>query len=255
MTAMVEISDLTLEYRAGRRSVVALQNVDLQVDTGEFISLLGPSGCGKTTLLRILAGLLPHTSGQVHIDGEPLSGHMAGVGIVFQRPVLLPWRTVVQNILLPIELAGRITPAHRSRATELLAMVGLADFAGSYPSELSGGMQQRVAICRALIHEPRVLLMDEPFGALDAMTRDSLNVQLNRIWRETGTTVMLITHSISEAVFLSQRVIVMGPRPGRIIDEIDVPLADERTLDVLGDAEFTRLCAQVRSHFEAEVEQ
>lgn len=252
MNSMVEITNLTMEYTTDKKSVVALQDVNLQIGKGEFVSLLGPSGCGKTTLLRILAGLLTHTSGDVKINGTRVSGHTTGVGVVFQKPVLLPWRTVAQNILLPVEIESRVTATHRSRVGELLEMVGLSEFSTAYPNQLSGGMQQRVAICRALIQNPTVLLMDEPFGALDAMTRDSLNVQLNRIWRETGTTVVLITHSINEAVFLSQRVVVMGPRPGRIIDEIAIPIADSRSLAVLGDPEFARLSAVVRKHFEVE---
>ncbi|WP_430593179.1 ABC transporter ATP-binding protein [Humidisolicoccus flavus] len=242
----ISIQDLGKIFHTKSGSVEALQRVNLDIAEGEFVSIVGPSGCGKTTLLRILAGLDHATSGLV----EMKSAEKQQVGMVFQHSVLLPWRTVLANVLLPIELNHRPTAKERESAIALLGKVGLADFTDKYPNELSGGMQQRVAICRALIHDPKVLLMDEPFGALDAMTRDALNLETNRIWRETQKTALLITHSIQEAVFLSERVIVMGPRPGRILDVIDIPFAKERTLALLGDPQFAQISAHIRTFFE-----
>lgn len=244
----IEISGLDKTFDTKSGSVHALSDVNLSIQDGEFVSIVGPSGCGKTTLLRILAGLETATTGVVSVA----SSRRNNVGMVFQRSVLLPWRTVIDNVLLPIELDHKPSPGERTAALELLSLVGLQDFVKKYPNELSGGMQQRVAICRALIHDPEVLLMDEPFGALDAMTRDTLNLETHRIWRETGKTALLITHSIPEAVFLSQRVVVMGPRPGRVLDIIDVPFGTERSLDLLSSPEFARLTGRVRAYFDNE---
>lgn len=251
-TPLIEIDHLDKVYTTRTGDVHALSNIDLTIEEGEFIAIVGPSGCGKTTLLNILAGLEKHTAGHAMIGKQPINTPRGDVGMVFQKATLLPWRSILSNVLLPIQLQGKVTEADRANADALLATVGLSEFAEKYPGELSGGMQQRAAICRALIHNPSVLLMDEPFGALDAMTRDSLNVQLNKVWRETSKTVVLITHSISEAVFLAERVIVMGPRPGRILDIIDIPLGKERTLDLLGTPEFAALAASVRKYFEVE---
>jgi len=238
--------DKTFDTKSGQ--VHALSDVNLSIEDGEFVAIVGPSGCGKTTLLRILAGLETATDGQIVLS----SSREAQVGMVFQRSVLLPWRTVLDNVLLPIELSHKPSAADRQSAVELLALVGLQDFVKKYPNELSGGMQQRVAICRALIHDPEVLLMDEPFGALDAMSRDALNLETNRIWRETGKTALLITHSIPEAVFLSQRVIVMGPRPGRVLDIIEIPFGTDRRLELLSTPEFAQLTGRIRKYFEKE---
>jgi NitT/TauT family transport system ATP-binding protein len=224
----------------------ALSDISLSVREREFVTVVGPSGCGKTTLLKILAGLVPLTSGTVSVDGRPVAAPRRDIGIVFQNPVLLPWRTVMENVLLPAEVQGIPLDAARRRARDLLKMVGLADFEDKYPMELSGGMQQRAAISRALVSDPRLLLMDEPFGALDAMTREQMNLDLQRIWRESGKTVLLITHSIPEAVFLGDRVVVMTPRPGRIARIVEVPLARPRPIDAMGDPVFGQLTSDIR---------
>ena len=250
MSALVELSGLGKVYSTRTGDVHALSGVDLSIRDGEFLAVVGPSGCGKTTLLKILAGLEQATHGSGTLRGHALGTRSDDVGMVFQKATLLPWLDVLSNVLLPVSLARRPRTPDKEAALGLLDMVGLRDFAHKRPSELSGGMQQRVSICRALVHEPSLLLMDEPFGALDAMTRDALNVEVNRIWRETAKTAVLITHSITEAVFLAERVLVMSPRPGRVVDEIEVPFGPVRTLDLLGDPEFGALSAKIRSHFE-----
>jgi NitT/TauT family transport system ATP-binding protein len=229
--------------------VTALERVNLDIKENEFVSVVGPSGCGKTTLLRILAGLTSVTSGAVNFDGEILRGPRSDVGIVFQQALLLPWNTVLDNVLLSPHLKKDRSEATRRRAERWLAFMGLADFAKKYPFELSGGMQQRVAICRALMREPKVLLMDEPFGALDAMTRESLNVELMRVCSEEKKTVLFITHSIPEAVLLGDRVVVMSPRPGRISDVIDVDIERPRSLKTMADNRFGEICDQIRTIF------
>lgn len=231
--------------------VTALAKVNLDVKENEFVSVVGPSGCGKTTLLRILAGLTSVTSGVVNFDGEILRGPRSDVGIVFQQALLLPWNTVLDNVLLSPHLKKDRSEVTRRRAEGLLAFMGLADFAKKYPFELSGGMQQRVAICRALMREPKVLLMDEPFGALDAMTRESLNVELMRVCADEKT-VLFITHSIPEAVLLGDRVVVMSPRPGRISEIIDVDIARPRSLKTMADKRFGEICDQIRTIFGSE---
>jgi len=224
----------------------ALSDISLSIEDGEFVTIVGPSGCGKSTLLKILAGLQPVTSGSVLLDGTPVSAPRQDIGIVFQNPVLFPWRTIMQNVLLPAEVQGKPMAEARTRARTLLEMVGLGEFENKYPMELSGGMQQRASITRALINDPRILLMDEPFGALDAMTREQMNLELQRIWSESGKTVMLITHSIPEAVFLADRVIVLSARPGRIAREIKVSIPRPRTIDALSDPTFSSLCGEIR---------
>ena len=226
--------------------VHALSDICLSVAEREFVTIVGPSGCGKSTLLKIMGGLLPHTSGELRVAGAPVSKPRRDIGVVFQSPTLLPWRTVLENVMLPAEVQGLPTVTTRARARDLLKMVGLADFENKYPGELSGGMQQRAAISRGLICDPAILLMDEPFGALDAMTREQMNLDLQRIWQESGKTVILITHSIPEAVFLGDRVVVMTPRPGRIARIVDVPLPRPRTLETLGDPTFARLSSDIR---------
>src|SRR5581483_1284071 len=211
-------------------TIHALQDVNLDIGAGEFISVVGPSGCGKTTLLKILAGILARSRGEITISGKALGGPSRELGVVFQAPVLLPWRTVLQNVMVPVEVQKRDRATFEARARQLLAMTGLAGFESKYPGELSGGMQQRVGICRALVHDPSFLLMDEPFGALDAMTREQMNEELQRIWTESRKTVLLVTHSIPEAVYLADRVVVMTPRPGRIVDVIPVDLPRPRAL-------------------------
>ncbi|HEV7963146.1 MAG TPA: ABC transporter ATP-binding protein [Actinoplanes sp.] len=225
--AAVEVAGVTKVFNAGRSDeVVALSDVDLAVGTGEFVSLIGPSGCGKSTLLRLVADLITPTTGVVTVAGEPASAarRKQGYGIAFQQAGLFEWRTVLRNVELPLELRGMGRAARRARALEMLELVGLAEFNGHYPAQLSGGMQQRVAIARALAVSPRLLLMDEPFGALDEMTRERLQSELLGICAKTGTSTLFVTHSIAEAVFLSQRVVVMSPRPGRITAAIDVDL-------------------------------
>jgi NitT/TauT family transport system ATP-binding protein len=250
---LVEVSNLSKDYttRDGQ-NIVALKDVSLTIAQSEFVSLVGPSGCGKTTLLRILSGVLQGSAGEVRIAEQRLSGPSREIGVVFQAPVLLPWRTVLQNILVPIEIQKRDPRESETRARQLIQMAGLSGFESKYPSELSGGMQQRVGICRALVHDPPLLLMDEPFGALDAMTRESMNEELQRIWGHSKKTVMFITHSIPEAVYLSDRVAVMTPRPGRIVEFISVDLPRPRTLAMHNTPEFGRYVAAIRRHFNAE---
>ena len=231
------------------QNIRALNDVNLAIDDGEFISVVGPSGCGKTTLLKILAGVLQRSSGQVTIQGRAVSGPSREIGVVFQAPVLLPWRNVLQNVMVPVEVQKRDRTKFEQRARLLLEMVGLAGFESKYPAELSGGMQQRVGICRALVHDPSFLLMDEPFGALDAMTREQMNEELQRIWADNRKTVLLVTHSIPEAVYLADRVVVMTPRPGRIVDIVPVDLPRPRTLAMHNTPEFGRFVARIRAHF------
>jgi NitT/TauT family transport system ATP-binding protein len=250
--AAVELRKLEKRFstRAGE-PVVALSAIDLRIAKGEFVAVVGPSGCGKTTLMRIVAGLESASAGRVTVSGEPVRGPSDHVGIVFQQATLLPWYSVLDNVLMPLSVKGARTPAGVARAHDLLALVGLRDFARKYPFELSGGMQQRVAICRALIRNPDLLLMDEPFGALDAMTRESMNVELMRWWSAERRTVLFITHSIPEAVLLGDRVVVMSPRPGRIAEILPVPIPRPRDLRTMATAEFGGLCDHVRSQFGA----
>lgn len=246
----IEVSELTKIYQSKREgSVRALDKTSFTVTNGEFVCLVGASGCGKSTLLKILAGIIPQTGGQVSISGRSPRDPQTSVGLVFQAPVLLPWRTVLQNTLLPAEVLGLDRKEAESRARNLLKMVGLEAFASSYPGELSGGMQQRCGITRALLHDPSILLMDEPFGALDAMTRDTMNLELQRIGRESGKTIFLITHSITEAVFLADRVLVMSPRPGKIVEDIPINLPRPRDLDSMSDAVFSDTVRHIRSLF------
>lgn len=226
--------------------ITALSDISMDVAEGEFITIVGPSGCGKSTLLKIMAGLQPATAGAVEIDGSPVTSPRRDIGVMFQNPILFPWRSVIQNVLLPAEVQGMDMAAARVRAKTLLEMVGLAEFENKYPKELSGGMQQRAAITRALLNDPRTLLMDEPFGALDAMTREQMNLELQRIWGESRKTVVLITHSIAEAVFLADRVLVLSARPGRIARIINVDIPRPRAMAVLSDPEFGRICGDIR---------
>ena len=248
---LIRIEDVDMTYQAASGPVEALRGISLTVDEGEFVSLVGPSGCGKSTLLRCIAGLRPVTSGRIVVDGAPVVQPIPKVGMVFQAPVMLKWRTVLDNVLLPVELYGLSPRDYRDRAHQLLKLVGLADFAQKRPGELSGGMQQRASLCRALILDPPILLMDEPFGALDAMTRDEMNLELLRIWGEerTGTgarkTVIFVTHSIPEACFLSDRVVVMSPRPGRVAAIKSVPLARPRTVATRVSPELGRMTLEL----------
>jgi NitT/TauT family transport system ATP-binding protein len=249
-TSLVRIADLQKVYRTrDGNEIHALKDVNLAIAEREFVSIVGPSGCGKTTLLKILCGVLERTAGEVMVGGKPHNGPSRDVGVVFQAPVLLPWKTVLQNVMVPIEVQRRPMAQFETRARELIRMVGLAGFEDKYPSELSGGMQQRVGICRALVHDPSFLMMDEPFGALDAMTREAMNEELQRIWQQSGKTVMLVTHSIPEAVYLADRVVVMTPRPGRIVDVIRIDLPRPRQLAMHNTPEFGRYVSQIRRHF------
>jgi NitT/TauT family transport system ATP-binding protein len=229
--------------------VQALTSVSLGIEEGEFVSLLGPSGCGKTTLMMIVAGLASPTQGEVHIAGRRVSGPYTDLGIVFQNAELLEWRTALQNILLQIEIRKLPTREYLPVARQLLANVGLKGFEEKYPDELSGGMKQRVALCRALVHDPDILLMDEPFGALDAMTRDQMNADLQRLWMEKRKTAILVTHSIDEAVFMSDRVIVMSARPGTVAQDVVIDLPRPRTLELRDTPEFNAYTGEIRKVF------
>jgi len=243
-SASIRLDGVGMVYQTASGPVEALRDISLSVSSGEFVSLVGPSGCGKSTLLRIIAGLRIATSGAVIVNDRRVSKPIANVGMVFQAPVLLKWRTIIDNIMLPAELAGLAAAAYRQRAFDLLRLVGLSEFAGKRPNELSGGMQQRVSICRALLLDPPLLLMDEPFGALDAMTRDDLNFELLRIWGEgmgcTRKTIVFVTHSIQEAVLLSDRVVVMSRRPGRITQVCDIGLPRPRTVELRASEDLGR---------------
>jgi NitT/TauT family transport system ATP-binding protein len=246
---LIEARGVSKTYQSKSGPVESLKPLDFAIKEGEFVSVVGPSGCGKSTLLKMVAGLLPISGGSLTLAGQPIMGPQQDVGIVFQSAVLLPWRTVEDNILLQAEMRHLPKAASRTRARELMEMAGLKGFEAKYPWQLSGGMQQRASICRALLHDPSVLLMDEPFGALDAMTREKMNLELQRIWLASKKTVMLITHSIPEAIFLSDRVIVMSERPGSIAAVYDIDLPRERTLDMMASPEFGAYTRLVRAHF------
>jgi NitT/TauT family transport system ATP-binding protein len=243
----VDLDDVAVRFRTKKKDVTALRDVSLSVGMGEFVAIVGPSGCGKSTLLKLVAGLLRPSSGGVRLNGDTVSGPRPDIGYVFQRAALLEWRSARRNILLQAEIRHMPKAEARERADELIEMTGLRGFEDALPHELSGGMQQRVALCRALLHKPPVLLMDEPFGALDALTREQMNIELNRIWRETGTTVLLVTHSIAEAVYLADRVVVMSARPGTITEIIDVGLPPERDYaETLARPEFADATGRIR---------
>ena len=249
-SAHVALRGVCKSFNSKRGNIRALADVDLEIRAGEFLSLLGPSGCGKSTLLRCLAGLDQISSGEVLMRDKPLDGPPEDMGIVFQRDMLLDWRTVLDNVYLPIELRRKATKPFHEAALSLLETFGLRRSADRYPWELSGGMRQRAAICRALLDDPALLLMDEPFGALDAITRDQLNIELQRIWMQTGKTILFITHSINEAILLSNRVAIMARDPGRIEEVIEIDLPRPRTLAMRDTMEFVHYSARVRSVFE-----
>ena len=246
MPSVIEYQNLRKVYNPDSGEVVALEEVNLEVGDGELLTVVGRSGCGKTTLLKLTAGLLAPTAGTVHVAGNAVRGPLTNVGIVFQAPVLLDWRKTLDNVLLQIEARKLNVEEYREKALKLLELVGLKGFEDKYPSELSGGMQQRASITRALIHDPPLLLMDEPFGALDAITRDEMNLELLRIWREARKTVLFITHSIPEAVFLGDRVIVMTPRPGRIAEIIPIEIPRPRKTALRDDPEFIKYVKHIR---------
>ena len=236
--AMIEIRQVQKTFRAKDGAVVALNDVNLDIGIGEFVSVVGPSGCGKSTLMMCVAGLAQPSRGAVAIDGRIVSEPFTNVGVVFQDALLLDWRNVIDNVLFQIEMRGLPKAEYRDRAMSLLERVGLGGFERKYPWELSGGMRQRVALCRALVHNPPLLLMDEPFGALDTLTRDQMNIDLLRLCEGGGKTVLFITHSISEAIFLSNRVVVMSQRPGRIVEDMTISFDQDRTLDIRSTAQF-----------------
>ncbi|WP_315755956.1 MULTISPECIES: ABC transporter ATP-binding protein [unclassified Bradyrhizobium] len=250
---LIAIDQLSKTYvSASGAAVHALSRISLDIKPGEFVCVVGPSGCGKSTLLRLLAGLDSYSDGRLLLDGEHVAGPSRKVGVVFQAANLLPWMTVRDNVGLPLRVGGQHAPAG-DRIDRLLAVTGLADFGDKYPYELSGGMQQRAGICRALARDPEILLMDEPFGALDALTRERLNLELQRIWQENRKTILLITHSISEAIFLADRVIVMSARPGRILADLHVPIPRPRTFDdIVLHPDYARLAREVRGLLNAQ---
>ena len=251
--AGVVIDDLSKVYQTRQGDAVeALAPANLTITPGEFVAIVGPSGCGKSSLLSLIAGLAPATTGRVLIDGERVDRPNAKVGVVFQNDLLLYWRSVLDNVMLPVEIKGWDRARYLPRARQLLEQVGLQDFGAKYPDELSGGMRQRVAICRALIQQPGLLLMDEPFGALDALTREQMIMDLQSMWRAANNTVLFITHSIDEAIFLADRVLVMSPRPGRIDLDLRIDLARPRKWRVHNEQRFQEYVSGVRAIFEAE---
>lgn len=255
---IVNYSGVNKTYGSGQESVVAVESFDGTIERGEFVSFVGPSGCGKTTLLHMAAGLIEPTKGTVRVDGTDVQSDQHqkhDVGLVFQKPVLLDWRTVIDNVLLPIEVMvenevlSKDMDYYRSRGKDLLDMVGLSGFENAYPDELSGGMQQRASIVRSLIYDPTLLLMDEPFGALDALTRDKMNDELLDIWKETDKTIMFVTHNLEEAVYLSDRVFVLSQRPANILDVIDVDLDRPRTDETRTGQRYQELIAKTTDYF------
>lgn len=251
MDPVLEAREIRHLYAGVQGPLLALDTVSLAVGQGEFVAIVGPSGCGKSTLLRILGGLLAPSEGSVWLDGEPLSSPRRQVAYVFQDVNLMPWRTVLHNVTLPLEVAGVPRVQAEDRAAGLLRLVGLTGFERAYPRALSGGMAQRVALARALVAEPEVLLLDEPFGSLDALNREQMNLELLRIWRAQRVTAVMVTHDLREAVFLADRVLAMSPRPGRIRSEVAVDLPRPRTLDVLYTEFFGALSRRVRKAVQA----
>ncbi len=244
----IRLADVRLSFPIDGRTVPVLDRIDLEIGRRSVVALVGPNGCGKSTLLRVIAGLLPVANGIVEVEGRPVDGPDPRVGLVFQEPRLLPWRTALTNVAFPLEVAGHERAARESRALDLLALVGLRDWAGARPGELSGGMRQRLAIARALALEPSVLLLDEPFSALDALTRERFNVELLRLWERIGTTIVLVTHSIPEAVFLADRVIVLSPRPAVVDADVAVDLPRPRRLGDMDAVVLSRTAAEIRAH-------
>ncbi len=247
MPPLISVKEVSRTFTSGAKAVHALESVSCEIQTGSFVSILGPSGCGKSTLLKIISGLIPASSGKILINGVAVSGPVENVGMVFQSPILLKWRSVLANVLLPVEFAKLNTTSHTERARSLIKLVGLEGFEEMLPHQLSGGMQQRVSLCRALVTDPQVLLMDEPFGALDAMTRDELDIELLRIWEERKKTVLFVTHSIQEAVFLSDIVFVMSARPGKLLDELTIELPRPRTMEMMATPKFGAYTLNIRA--------
>ncbi len=250
---LITAEDVSKTYiTASGSPLLAVDRVRLDINDGELVTVVGPSGCGKSTLLRMIAGLDDHTGGSLKLDGTPITGPSRDVGVVFQSANLLPWMSVRENVALPLRVGGKHNP-QAGRVDRLLEMTGLGEFSSRYPYELSGGMQQRAGICRALARDPRILLMDEPFGALDALTRERMNLELQRIWQESGKTIILITHSISEAIFLGDRVIVMSARPGRVLRDIEIPIPRPRSLDtIIAHPAYGDIAREIRGLLNAE---
>lgn len=242
---IMEVKNICKDFVAGRKIRRVIESMSLDVSDGDFVALVGPSGCGKTTALRIMAGIIPSTKGEIKIRGKDLKESQRDTGFVFQSPTLLPWRTILQNTMLPLEVLGLKEDKWQQRARELLDKVGLSRVIDAYPGQLSGGMQQRVGITRALVHNPSILFMDEPFGALDAITRETLNFEIMDIWREFNKTIIFVTHSINEAVLLSNRVIIMGTNPGRIVKEVVIDLPRPRTKEHLSSERFNDLVREI----------
>lgn len=245
----IQIRGVTKRYRGGKQETLALQELDVDIASGEFIAVVGPSGCGKSTLMRLVAGLHPVTTGSITVEGNLVSGPVTEVGIVFQSPVLLDWRNTLDNVLFQADMRGLPVADYRERAHQLLKQVGLEDFAKSFPHELSGGMRQRTSIARALLHDPPLLLMDEPFGALDALTREQMRLDLEQLWLATRKTVIFITHSVDEAVLLADRVLVMSPRPGKVVCDLRVNLPRVRGLDARREQRFFDYCDEINEIF------
>ncbi len=247
---LIVVESVTKSYRGKRSITHALDTTSLEIAEGEFVSVIGPSGCGKSTLMMMIAGLIAPTEGRIFVGGEEVSSPIDDVGIVFQEDLLCQWKSTLDNVLMQGAFRDISRDQLRVRADEMLEMVGLTEFANSYPDELSGGMRQRAAICRALVHNPSVLLMDEPFGALDAMTRDQMALDMQAMWADTKSTVFFITHSITEAVMLSDRVLVFGPPPGALVDEVLVDLPRRRHLSVREDPRYAALVGRIRTRLE-----
>jgi NitT/TauT family transport system ATP-binding protein len=244
---LIAVEHVSRVFSSVGKAVTALDQVSFEIDTGNFVSIVGPSGCGKSTLLKIVSGLLPASSGHVLISGKRVEQPLENVGMLFQAPVLLKWRSVLSNILLPVEFAKLDLESYRDKAQALIKLVGLVGFEEMFPHQLSGGMQQRASLCRALVTDPQLLLMDEPFGALDAMTRDELDLELLRIWDERKKTVLFVTHSIQEAVFLSDLVFVMSARPGRLLEKIHIELPRPRTMEMMSDVKLGDYTLKIRA--------
>lgn len=243
---LLVVDEVSKAFGTRSQGLIALQEVDLTIPQGEFVSLVGPSGCGKSTLLKIIAGLLPATRGSVSLEGTEITGPRREIGLMFQTATLFPWRTVVDNITLPFEIAKDSTTDRDARVAEVLELVGLEGFERHYPKQLSGGMQQRVALCRLLVSDPHLMLLDEPFGALDEFTRERLNVELARIAEHEKKTTVFVTHNISEAVFLSDRVVVMGTRPGRVLEVVDIDLPRPRRAEIIATQDYSKYVYEVR---------
>jgi NitT/TauT family transport system ATP-binding protein len=244
----IAVSSVSKVFPTDTAAIEALRDVNVDIQPGQFVSFVGPSGCGKSTLLKLIGGLIEPSSGRISVGGREVAGPRRDIGVMFQTPVLFPWRTVLENVLLPIEVFGLNPRSATGKARDILRLVGLEDRERAYPRELSGGMQQRAALSRVLVIDPPIILMDEPFGALDEFTRERMNLELLRIWQERRQTVIFVTHSIAEAVFLSDRVVVMGTGPGRVLAVIDVPLPRPRSVELMKSPQFSSLVFEIREY-------